>query len=336
MLGLFIHLFTASEFDTQVKDDGNVDQNMESVEIVRHSNYQGNANDFNQHYSLGKHGDPEYWENYFEQSRLNAFKNEAYERKEGYSVRTNPFTGNKELFIAGTRSGGEWLQNIIEGAEHAGLPSAAGWLSERSKRHYADRLEEIIEREGVTVVYGHSRGAAIMSLINSPGVTKVGIDGASFIGHKESYLNIIQSRSVSGLGDNLIAMGHDNNIRLKQRAFHDVTRAKKHKKLKVSSGTEKRQKARAEASKKARAEKISKSRDKGDISKPGKRKRISAPGTAQKRSYGGKFESNKRKKAQISKVGKGASGLRKKHDEPLEEGRRKKRTSSWWWRNFEK
>ena len=294
-----------------------MDKNMEGVEVVRHSNYQGNANDFNQHYSLGKHGDPEYWANYFEQSQLNAFKNEAYERKEGYSVRTNPFTGNKELFIAGTRSGREWLQNIVEGAEHAGLPSAAGWLSERSKRHYADRLEEIIEREGITVVYGHSRGAAIMSLISSPGITKVGIDGASFIGDKESYLNIIQSRSVAGLGDNLIAVGHHNNIRLKQRAFHDVTRAKTYKKVSKVSNVEKRQKARVKASKESRAKKVSKTRDKTDISKPGKRKRVSAPGTAEKRSYGGKFEPSKRKKAEISKVEKGAYGLRKKHKEPL-------------------
>lgn len=336
MLGLFIHLFTASEFDTQVKDDGNVEQNMEGVEIVRHSNYQGNAHDFEQHYSLGKHGDPEYWTNYFEQSQLDKFKDEAYKRKEGYSVRTNPFTGNKELFIAGTRSGGEWLQNIVEGAEHAGLPSAAGWLSERSKRRYADRLEEIIEKEGVTVVYGHSRGAAIMSLIGSPGVTKVGIDGASFIGDKENYLNIIQSRSITGLGDNLIAAGHHNNIRIKQRAFHDVTRARKHKSVKKVSGTSERKKARAKASKEARAEKVTKAREKGEISKPGKRKYEAGPGTAQKRSYGGKFETNKRKKADISKVGRGAYGLRKKHKEPLEEGRRKKRTASWWWRNFER
>lgn len=331
MLGLFIHSFTASEFDTQVKDDGNVDKNVESAEVVLHSDYSGNANDFHQHYSLGKHGDPKYWTNYFEQSQLSEFKNEAYERKEGYSVRTNPFTGNKELFIAGTRTGGEWLQNLIEGVGHAGVPSAAGFLSERSKRRYADRLEEIIEREGVTVVYGHSRGAAIMSLIDSPGITKVGIDGASFIGHKESYLNIIQSRSITGAGDNLIALGHDNNIRIKSRAFHDVTRARTHKKSTVS-GTEKRQKARTYASKKARAEKISKSRGKSDVSTTRKRKRTPTSVTAQKRS---KVETKKRKKDSISKMGRGAHGLRKKKPEELEEGRRKKKIpSSWYWRNF--
>lgn len=213
------------------------------------------ADDFDKYYQLGKHGDGQYWSEYLDQAKLSEFSQAAYEDSKGYSIRYNPVTGYKELFIAGSRPINtgrgilDWVQNATEGIAHTGeivgealqqipderfqefgegLDRGIEFLdvSERYRDKFSDLLDKIVEEEGIQVVYGHSRGAAIMSGMKS-NVKKIGLDGASFIGHEDDYINLIQAPGSNyGLGafDNLIAVGHGkNNIRLPGRMFHDVT-----------------------------------------------------------------------------------------------------------------
>lgn len=211
---------------------------MAKSEVVPHPEWSNNRDEFSKNYSLGKFGSKEYWTDYMEKSELNAFKESAYNAPGGYSIRTNPYTGHKELFIRGTVSMSDWIQNVADGSHLIGQEKVSA-VSHDFTQQWVDELEQVIADNGIEVVYGHSRGAAVMSAIKSPNVIKIGIDGATAIGEKGDYLNISQSLSPSGLFDNLIGMGHSNTIRLKSRGFHDVTRSKK-KEKRVAADTKKK------------------------------------------------------------------------------------------------
>lgn len=180
-------------------------------------------NEFDANYDLGKLGPSEYWNKYFDESRLGDFKDKAYGMPEGYSVRTNPVTGKKELFVAGTRTAKQWGQNVTEGLVHLGIVNPLGLYSEHKKIEYIEELKDLIEEENIEVVYGHSRGAAFLGGIDLP-IQKIGIDGATVLGHHDDFLNINQAPVGGGVFDNLIGFGHKNTIQLKNRKFHDVTR----------------------------------------------------------------------------------------------------------------
>ena len=70
-------------------------------------------------------------------------------------------------------------------------------ISDSFTNNYVEHLEQVIQDNEIDVVYGHSRGASIMSKIKADKVTKIGLDGASVIGDKDDYLNIIQSQFLS-------------------------------------------------------------------------------------------------------------------------------------------
>lgn len=186
----------------------------------------------------------DFWKQYLSDAKVSEFMNAAYESPDGYSIRVNPLTGKKEMFIAGTRSRGgdfairDWLQNAAEGIHHAplleegvdsffgegtfeGLDVIGSW-SEAQRDKGSARYSEIAKDNGVEVVYGHSRGAAVMSGMKG-GFIKVGLDGASAIGHDDEYVNIVQRW---GLFDRAIGLGHKGNIGVGGRKFHDVTQSK--------------------------------------------------------------------------------------------------------------
>lgn len=181
--------------------------------------------------------DQQYWKGFIKDSQLGTFKDQAYANEDGLAIRINPVTGKKELFVAGTRTGKEWLQNVVEGAGHA-MPGVLGVshatrYSELQRQDYADWIDQIVELEDIEVVYGHSRGAATMSEMHSE-VQYIGVDGASFIGHHKDYINL-QNTGVGGLGfDKLIGAGHKGNVDMPKTVIHDVTNVK---------GTLKRKKA---------------------------------------------------------------------------------------------
>lgn len=216
--------FIESDFLMQVdRENGNVTPNLVPDVEMSQAIIPYGAREFNDNYNLGKHGSPDYWDKYFDQSRLGEFKQKAYEDPYGYSVRVNEVTGKKELFIAGTRSSRQWAQNVSEGLVHLGVVNPLGVVSEYSKLQYIEELKQLIEDQGIEVVYGHSRGAAYLGGIDLP-IQKIGIDGATVLGPHDDFLNINQSINLGGgVFDNIIGFGHKNTLHLKQRKFHDVT-----------------------------------------------------------------------------------------------------------------
>lgn len=126
------------------------------------------------------------------------FANAAYKSKRGYAVRKNPFTGEKEMFVRGTtlkRGGAEWFQNLAEapGLEHVGLGFAiTGDVSRHIRGKYSKFLTSVAKRENVSVIYGHSRGGAVVNDMDVPGAEKVGLDAATILNPVSRIKNIRQ------------------------------------------------------------------------------------------------------------------------------------------------
>jgi len=205
-------------------------------------------------------GDPksvgqEYWDKYLEKSEMGDYLTAAYASEDGYLIRTNPHTGKKEMFIAGTHEAHthkgfkEWMSNVAEGTGEILPDNVFHRYSERKRDEFAHKLIDIAREQDVEVVYGHSRGAAIASEFPED-FTVIGLDGASAIGHHRRYVNLIQSRGPMGTFDNLIGAGHKENVRMKGKGFHNVTQNK----AKISA--EKKEKKRLDrVAQKARADK---------------------------------------------------------------------------------
>lgn len=223
--------------------------------------------EFQTQVQAGKSGDASYWAEFLGKADFSSFRAQAYSNPDGLAIRVNPVTGDKELMIAGTRSPLEWWQNLQETAssEFEGLERAAEWkgtydkaglaaegaygeavdpmgafimneagnvlgTSTEIRDQFSRYIDTVIAREHVTVVYGHSRGAATASGLQS-NVTIIGLDGAMEIAHPGSnFLNIRQPAGQGYGVDALLGGRYENSIYLKDRAFHDVTRSKGTKK----------------------------------------------------------------------------------------------------------
>jgi hypothetical protein len=124
---------------------------------------------------------------------------EAYASSEGYAVRKNPITKENEMFVRGTAKAVEWAQNAIEAVPRKvnGFFAGSGVaeLSFRKRKQYAKKLDEVARKERVKAVYGHSRGAAVVSDMNAS-VKKVGVDGAMLLAKKgrRNFRNYRQSQ----------------------------------------------------------------------------------------------------------------------------------------------
>lgn len=265
----------------------------------------GGRDQFDTNIDLGSQSDPGYWTDFIRDSDLQTFKQQAYSNRDGLAIRYNPITGYKELFIAGTRSKGEWAQNVTEAAEHGlrvvdpvlaaqsaeqkaqilanaeGLGKARAFdptgailmsevhnvleTSEVARDEFAAYIDELIQSEGIQVVYGHSRGAATASGLKS-NVTIVGLDGAMFIAHPDAdFLNITQPASEGFAFDTALQGDYKNTLTLKKRAFHDVTRARaesKRKRPEPTASSESRARARAKRERPLRTRKRVKILDK--------------------------------------------------------------------------
>lgn len=242
--------------------------------------------EFESQVQLGKAGSQAYWRGYFQSSRLDTFKAQAYGNPDGLAVRTNRVTGNKELFIAGSRDFMDWEQNIqetlysgfedikgalnLQGAIDKGELLLQGEIGEaldaegavavdelekllytsvEARDQFARYIDGIIRDEGVTVVYAHSRGAAIASALESD-VVIVGLDGAMGIAHEDAdFLNIRQPLDQGYAFDTLLAGDYENTFEFENRAFHDVTLEKGAEKPRAPTPTP-RARARVEKRKK--------------------------------------------------------------------------------------
>lgn len=161
----------------------------------------------------------QWWADYFEKDTgFAGFMEDAYASEQKYSIRINPITKKKEMMVAGTDSLGNWAQNVAEGLKG----TAAQEVSLISRYEGSDFYDEIAEREGVDVIYGHSRGAAHLTDMKYD-ATYVGIDGATSIGSKRpDMVNVIGDQAF----DRIIGMGHKNTVHVHDRAFHNVTKSK--------------------------------------------------------------------------------------------------------------
>lgn len=161
------------------------------------------------------------------------FVNQAYTNPEGWAIRVNPVTGDKEMMVAGSKSAGDWalnvvdtilfgadkvLDKVVEGVELAVTEgeyhkdphiSALGKL-DLARRRYTKKLERIARENGVDIIYGHSRGGAIAADMKS-NAKKVGIDAAMLIANNTSVLNLSEAGRLRGAFDAIIGLtGEDN------------------------------------------------------------------------------------------------------------------------------
>ena len=171
------------------------------------------------------------------------FVADGYAAKDGYSIRYNPKTGQKEMFIAGTRNAAQWGLNVLDSALY-GLDKAISTGVNTTERLFMEDLlhkdvgtpvpvnlklfsrldiprhkkekfyEQIAKDEGVEVIYGHSRGGAMMADMDVPGVEKVGLDAAMLISHDTDTLNINEGGGYNPLGlfDELIGLTGKDNV----------------------------------------------------------------------------------------------------------------------------
>jgi len=155
------------------------------------------------------------------------FADDAYASKHGYAIRENPRTGEKEMFVRGTATLGEWAQNALEvpllGKFSLGA-AVSGDVSRYIRRQYSNFLSKKARQNGVTVIYGHSRGAAVVEDMHVPGATKLGLDGATVLNNRSTIRNYRQRQFFDrAIGLNAKRSVYDTKrAPIKSRRFHKV------------------------------------------------------------------------------------------------------------------
>lgn len=172
------------------------------------------------------------------------FVKRGYDSDDGYSIRINPETGQKEMFVAGTRHGTQWALNFLDAllypldriatdvVNDTQLAIQAEMMPELHeplypvKVHFFENLdlprhqkqeffEKIAEENGVEVLYGHSRGGAMIADMNTT-AKKVGLDAAMAIARNKDVLNIDEHGSVNwnpaSLFDAIIGLTGEDNV----------------------------------------------------------------------------------------------------------------------------
>lgn len=254
-------------------------------------------------------GDTDFWQKHVQNDYMRQFMKDAYDSKDGYAIKRNPTTGLDEMFVAGTHSPitkkgvKEWFQNVGEGVEHlVGMDKQDFNLFSKHREEFALKLEEQARENNVQVVYGHSRGAAIMSDFHDRDFIFIGLDGAT--GITQHHSDIINIEHKGDLFDFAIAAHgkSSRNIHVPGK-FHNVTEKRKSKKSKKSKY---RNIAIAKYSKKeqVKAKKIKKKKEgRNDIISPPKIKKkrgfLEGPAEARKPKTKKKKEGGRGKKRKI-------------------------------------
>lgn len=169
-----------------------------------------------------------------------SFARDAYDSEAGYAIRINPNTGQKEMFIAGTRHTSQWglnaLDTVLYGADkmldeaitlekHAWTGATGIPLPPHKRMKLLSRLDmpremkqlrfaKIAKANNVDVVYGHSRGAAMAADLDLPGVAKIGLDGAMVLANETDTLNLEEGHGWNPLGlfDEAIGFTGEQNV----------------------------------------------------------------------------------------------------------------------------
>ncbi|AXH73195.1 MAG: putative esterase/lipase [Bacilladnaviridae sp.] len=112
----------------------------------------------------------------------------------------------------------------LKTAEVAAGLNTAGMISGHFRGEYVDYLEQVAIDNDVEVIYGHSRGAAIMNQMDVPTSTiKIGLDGATALDAGQSnYLNLVDG---SDLDHMFTLTGSKHAQVITGRSKHHVTRS---------------------------------------------------------------------------------------------------------------
>lgn len=153
----------------------------------------------------------------------------AYEDPEGYSIRVNPVNGETEMMVAGTRNFRDWTSNVYDtwavnqDVFNKSLLRKAGYSKDHIFkleqmnvwRTSAQRKYERIAKENhVDVIYGHSRGGALVADMRIEGVEKVGLDAAMASARNKDMFNLNEGgtdQGITGLFDYAIGLTGTNN-----------------------------------------------------------------------------------------------------------------------------
>lgn len=170
------------------------------------------------------------------------FAARAYASEDGYAIRVNKRTGQKEMFVAGTRYGSQWALNALDSVLYnmdLAATTAANELEVELQveagievpvplhkldvnifgrvdipRHRKQRFfEDIAAEHGIHVLYGHSRGGSMIADMDFEG-QKIGLDAAMIIAHNKDMLNINEGQGINPLGlfDEILALTGEDNV----------------------------------------------------------------------------------------------------------------------------
>ena len=159
---------------------------------------------------------------------FNQFANQAYTTERGYAIRVNPLTGQKEMFIAGTRNQQDWASNLLEISPHGtkllgnhlytfGIDLEDQWTDHASpwRKRAQSYYEQVALDEHVDIIYGHSRGGAIVADMQvSDDIQKVGLDAAMIIADNKDMINYYEAGEGSGRGWTWVKSRFDAGIGL--------------------------------------------------------------------------------------------------------------------------
>lgn len=155
-------------------------------------------------------------------SSFKDFAKSAYDSVQGYSIRINPMTKKKEMFVAGTRDLSQWALNAYDGMLHL-----YGWgdiqILDPFKFSKQNELGGIAVKNGVDIVYGHSRGGALVADMPLPRCTqRVGLDAAMMLAANKSIVNLNEGGGVNPLGlfDAYIGQSGNRNITMDYSPWH--------------------------------------------------------------------------------------------------------------------
>lgn len=161
--------------------------------------------------------------------------NDAYNSRDGYSISKNPDTGELEMFIAGSRNEFDWKSNAYDYVAYNSERYMSPLLDEIWKKEFEQpaelrpnltwfdvprkyrewKLGRIARNNNIQVIYGHSRGGAILADMNAGEARKVGLDAAMSIADNldmQNYFEFgIQNKSKSKYFDQLIGYPGRNN-----------------------------------------------------------------------------------------------------------------------------
>jgi hypothetical protein len=150
------------------------------------------------------------------------FAKAAYAADEGYSIRINPDTKKKEMFVAGTRYISQWVLNVYDGLLHQ-LDLGDIQILDPFKFQKQNELGKIAETNDVDIVYGHSRGGALAADMPLPRCTqKIGLDAAMMLAANKEMLNLNEGGGINpfGLFDEYIGQTGKNNVTVDFSPWH--------------------------------------------------------------------------------------------------------------------